>query len=161
MHMKITGRYQSVKLLLTHTVHCFFPDKPTPDKQFRTLKISRPTIETFRRRPGKRTKRVLFHQDNSPANKIVAAMAALRDCGFELVDHPPCSPDLALSDYFMFPNMEENTWLGSSIGPMRRLYLQLRTFIEDQYESLYNTESKHCNTDGKEQVCRPQGRLKK
>ena len=30
-------------------------------------------------------KRVLFHQDNAPAHKSAVAMAAVRDCGFELV----------------------------------------------------------------------------
>ena len=30
-------------------------------------------------------------------------MAAVCDCGFELVDHPPYSPDLAPSDYFAVP----------------------------------------------------------
>ena len=52
-------------------------------------------------------KGVLFHQDNAPAHKSVVAMAAVRDCGFELVDHPPYSPDLAPSDYFLFPNMKK------------------------------------------------------
>ena len=32
-------------------------------------------------------------------------MAAVHDCGFELVDHPPYAPDMAPSDYFLFPNM--------------------------------------------------------
>ena len=50
-------------------------------------------------------KEVLFHQDNAPAHKSVVAMAAVCDCGFELVDHPPySSPDLAPADYFLFPN---------------------------------------------------------
>ena len=31
--------------------------------------------------------------DNAPAHKSVVAMADVRDCGFELVDHPPYSPD--------------------------------------------------------------------
>ena len=39
---------------------------------------------------------VLFHQDNAPAHKSVVAMAAVHDSGFELVDQPPYSPDLAL-----------------------------------------------------------------
>ena len=52
-------------------------------------------------------KGVLFHQDNAPAHKSVVAMAAVRDSGFELVDHPLYSPDLAPSDYFMFPNMKK------------------------------------------------------
>ena len=59
--------------------------------------------------------------------KCVVVMAAVHDCGFELVDHPPYSPDLAPSDYFLFPTWK-HTWLGSSIGPMMRSYLQLRTF---------------------------------
>ena len=64
-------------------------------------------LETFRKQPGKLTKGVLFHQDNAPALKSVVAMAAVHDCGFELVDHPPYSPDLAPSDYFLFPNMKK------------------------------------------------------
>ena len=35
----------------------------------------------------------------------MVSMAAVYDCGFELVDHPPYPPDLAPSDYFMFSNM--------------------------------------------------------
>ena len=65
--------------------------------------------------------------------------AAARDCGFELVDHTPCSPDLAQSDYVLFPNMKKHSWLGNSIGPMMRSYLQLMTFSEDQDESFYTT----------------------
>ena len=53
-------------------------------------------------------KGVLFHQDNAPAHKSVVAMAVVRDCGFELVDHPPYSHDLAPSDYFLFPNMKKH-----------------------------------------------------
>ena len=52
---------------------------------------------------------VLFHQDNAPAHKSVVAMAAVHDCGFELVDHHPHFPDLAPSDYFLFNNMKKTT----------------------------------------------------
>ena len=34
-------------------------------------------------------KGVLFLQDNAPAHKSVVAMAAVHECGFELVDHAP------------------------------------------------------------------------
>ena len=44
-------------------------------------------------------KRVLFHQDNAPAHKSVVAVAAVNDPAFELVDHPPYSPDLAPSQH--------------------------------------------------------------
>ena len=34
-------------------------------------------------------------------------MAAVCDFGVELVDHPPYSPDLAPSEYFLFLNMKK------------------------------------------------------
>ena len=54
-------------------------------------------------------KGVLFDQDNAPAQKkYVVAMAAVNECGFQLVDQPLYSPDLASSDYFLFPNMKKH-----------------------------------------------------
>ena len=50
---------------------------------------------------------VLFHQDNAPAHNDVVAIAAVRDCDFELVNHHPYSPDLTPSDYFLFPNIKK------------------------------------------------------
>ena len=44
-------------------------------------------------------KKVLFHQDNAPCHKSLATMAKLNKLSFELLPHPPYSPDLALSDY--------------------------------------------------------------
>jgi len=43
-----------------------------------------------------------LHQDNAPAHTSAVAMAAIRECGFELLSQPPYSPDLAPSDYHMF-----------------------------------------------------------
>ena len=37
------------------------------------------------------------------------AMAKLEQLRFELVAHPPYSPDLASSDYYLFPNLKQ--WL--------------------------------------------------
>ena len=58
------------------------------------------------KRHGKLTKGVLFHQDNAPVYKSVIAMAAIYDCGFELIEHPPYSPDLAPSDFHLFPKLK-------------------------------------------------------
>jgi histone-lysine N-methyltransferase SETMAR len=33
-------------------------------------------------------------------------MGKLRDLHYELLEHPPYSPDLALSDFFLFPNLK-------------------------------------------------------
>lgn len=59
------------------------------------------------KRPGMLTRGVLFHQDNAPAHTSVVAMATIHDCGFNLVPHPPYSPDLAPSDFHLFPQLKK------------------------------------------------------
>ena len=58
------------------------------------------------KRHRKLTKSVLFHKDNAPVHKSVIAMAAIHDCGFKLIEHPPYSPDLAPSDFHLFPKLK-------------------------------------------------------
>ena len=56
---------------------------------------------------GKLSLGVLFHQDNAPAHKSTVAMAAIQECVSQLVEHPPYSPDLAPSDYYLLPKMKK------------------------------------------------------
>jgi histone-lysine N-methyltransferase SETMAR len=51
-------------------------------------------------------KKVTFHQDNAPAHKSILEMGKLRDLHYELLEHPPCSPDLAPSDLYLFPKLK-------------------------------------------------------
>lgn len=60
------------------------------------------------KRRGKLCQGVVFHQDNAPAHTSTVAMAAIRECGFELLQHPPYSPDLAPSDYHLFRNLKDS-----------------------------------------------------
>ncbi|KAJ0169391.1 hypothetical protein K1T71_014978 [Dendrolimus kikuchii] len=52
-------------------------------------------------------KKVLFHQDNAPCHKSLATVAKLHELGFELLPHPPYSPDLAPSDYYLFADLKK------------------------------------------------------
>lgn len=61
-------------------------------------------------RPHLYKKKILCHHDNAPAHSSRVVAAKLQDLGYELLPHPPYSPDLAPSDFFLFPNMK--TWLG-------------------------------------------------
>ena len=54
-------------------------------------------------------KKVLFHHDNTPAHTSTIATAKLFNLRYKILPHPPYPPDLAPSDYFLFPNMK--TWL--------------------------------------------------
>ena len=38
---------------------------------------------------------MLFYKENAPAHNSVTAMAAINDCGFDLIQHPSYLPDLA------------------------------------------------------------------
>jgi len=60
------------------------------------------------KRRGKVTKRVLFLHDNAPAHRALATQKKLAYLGFQCLDHPPYSPDLAPSDYQLFPGLKKN-----------------------------------------------------
>jgi len=55
------------------------------------------------KRRGKFTKGIVFLHDNAPAHRALATQKKLAYLGFRCLDHPPYSPDLALSDYHLFP----------------------------------------------------------
>jgi len=59
------------------------------------------------KRSGTVTKRVLFLHDNAPAHRALATQKKLAHLGFQCLDHPPYSPDLALSDYHLFPGLKK------------------------------------------------------
>ena len=59
------------------------------------------------KRRGKVAKLVLFLRDNAPAHRALATQKKLAYLGFQCLDHPPYSPDLAPSDYHLFPGMKK------------------------------------------------------
>jgi len=52
---------------------------------------------------GKVTKGVLFLHDNAPSYQALATHKKLAYICFQCLDHPSHSPDLAPSDYHLFP----------------------------------------------------------
>jgi len=58
-------------------------------------------------RGGKVTKGVLFLHDNGPGHRALATQKKLAYLGFQWLDHPPYSPDLAPSDYHLFPGLKK------------------------------------------------------
>ncbi|MCP6710980.1 hypothetical protein NL489_26900, partial [Klebsiella pneumoniae] len=74
-----------------------------------SLLLDRLKTELQEKRPRLAHKKVLFHHDNAPAHTSAVVAAKLMEIGFQNVSHPPYSPDLAPSDYYLFPNMKK--WL--------------------------------------------------
>jgi len=46
--------------------------------------------------------------DNAPAHTVSIVMSAAVDCGYILLPHPPNSPDLAPSDFYLFPMLKDH-----------------------------------------------------
>ena len=87
-------------------LHCILIDyKPagtssTGEYYANVIKQLRVAIKEKRR--GKLAAGVLLLHDNAPVHKSRVAQAAIRECKFEQLNHPPYSPDLAPSDYYLF-----------------------------------------------------------
>lgn len=70
------------------------------------LRQLRDSIKAKRR--GKLSAGVLLLHDNASSHTSHLAKAAVHQCGFEELPHPPYSPDLAPSDFHLFPKLKEH-----------------------------------------------------
>ena len=48
----------------------------------------------------------LLH-DNAPVHTASVAKAAVKECGFREMEHPPYSPDLATTDFLFFSKLKK------------------------------------------------------
>jgi histone-lysine N-methyltransferase SETMAR len=86
--------------------------------------------EIARKRRGKLTQGVLFLHDNAPAHTSHVAMAAATDCGFDILPHPPYSPDLATSNFYLFPKLKTKL-RGRRFGSNEGVMDAVNEFFED------------------------------
>ena len=68
------------------------------------LRNLREAIKNKRR--GKLRRGVWLLQDNAPAHTAHTSVQAATSCGFRILPHPAYSPDLAPSDFYLFPNLK-------------------------------------------------------
>ena len=69
-------------------------------------KLRRLCQEITRKRRGKPTCGVLVLQDNASADRSQVAMTAATECGFEILPHSTYFPDMAPSDFYLFPKLK-------------------------------------------------------
>jgi histone-lysine N-methyltransferase SETMAR len=80
---------------------------------------------------GKITNGVMFLHENAPAYQVHAIQKQLAYTGFQNLDHPPYSPNLAPSDYHLFP-VPKKLLKGPILRPTRRSLLPRRTVWTDK-----------------------------
>ena len=81
------------------------------------------------------TRGVLLLQDNVPAHTSQVAIAAATECGFEVFPHPPYSPELAPSDFYLFPKRKINL-RGGNFGSNESVIDAVNDYMGDQDEDL-------------------------
>ena len=81
-------------------------------------------------------KEVLFHQDNASCHKSIATMVKLHELHFKSLPHPPYSPDLALSDYWLFADLKRMLQ-GKRFGSNEEVILETETYFEAKDKSFY------------------------
>ena len=87
------------------------------------------------KRRGKLAAGVLLLHDNAPVHKSRAAQAAIRECKFEQLNHPPYSPDLA-RDYYLFRNLKSHL-RGTRFRNYDELKAATEAWLEDQIDDFY------------------------
>jgi len=97
---------------------CFFDQKEIVHKEFvppgqtvnaafyvEVLRCLRENVQ--RKRPDQwQNNTWLLHHDNAPAHAVLLTRRFLTDNNMTLVPHPPYLPDLAPSDFFLFPKLK-------------------------------------------------------
>ena len=59
-----------------------------------------------KRRPRTGVRGIKILHDNAPAHKSTTVQQYLKESGFDVLDHPPYSPDLSPCDFWLFPRKE-------------------------------------------------------
>ena len=90
------------------------------------------------KRPHLARKKVLFHQDNAPCHKSMKTMVKLNELGFELLPHPPYSPDLAPSDYFLFADLKRYL-SGKKFKTNAEVEAETEAYFKAQSKQYYKT----------------------
>lgn len=88
------------------------------------------------KRRGKLSRGVMLLHDNAPVHKSKKAIDALRECGFQELNHPPYSPDLAPSDYFLFRNLKKHL-RGQRFGGDDDLKATVSAWFDSQPSDFY------------------------
>ena len=85
----------------------FLPKGQTINSDYYIALLDRLKDAIKKKRPHMVKKKPLFQQNNAPVHKSMKRMVKLKYLRFELLPHPPYSPDLAPSDFYLFADLKK------------------------------------------------------
>ena len=86
----------------------FLEGKKTVTGAYYVEVLTKLRVKLAEKCPGKLHHEILFHHDNAPVHSSPIVRDVLREICWELLPHPPYSPDLSPSDFFLFPKLKEH-----------------------------------------------------
>jgi len=90
--------------------HEYVPTGQTVNKEFYKTVLQHLCNAVRRHCPEKwRSGNWILHHDNAPAQRAVTTNEFLAKHNIPSLPHPPYSPDLALCDFFLFPQLKKTT----------------------------------------------------
>lgn len=114
----------------------YMPHKTTITGVYYATLIGKLRAAILEKRRGLIGRGVLFLHDNAPVHKSHVAQAALHDSRFQQLHHPPYSPDLAPSDYFLFKNLKKEL-KGRRFKDDDEVKAAVLAYFEDKEESWF------------------------
>ena len=85
----------------------FLPDNETINSEYYCQVLEDVHHHLRHRRRGKKSKGILLQQDNARPHTARRTIEKIEHLRWKLIPHPPYSPDLAPSDYALFPHMKQ------------------------------------------------------
>ena len=85
----------------------FLPKGQTINRDYYIALLDRLENAIKKKRPQMAKKKPSFQQDNAPVHKSMKTIVKLNDLRFELLTHPPYSPDLAPSNFYLFADLKK------------------------------------------------------
>lgn len=111
-------------------------EQRTTNNEYYMVLLERLKAEIVAKRPKMKKKQILFHHDHTPCQGSVTTMAKMNELNFELVPHPPLSPDLSPSNYWLIPALKK-TLSGKKFTSNNEVIAAAEAFFDEQDSLFY------------------------
>lgn len=113
------------------------PEGKTIDSKVYCQQLTKLNLAIKNKRPELANRRgVMFHHDNATPHTSLKTRNKLLRLGWDVLPHPPYSPDLAPSDYHLFRSLQ-NSLNGKSFAHVEAIKLHLDQFFNNKTQAFY------------------------
>jgi histone-lysine N-methyltransferase SETMAR len=88
-----------------------------------------------RKRPGQLAGGALLHRDNARPHRALATRERIQELQWELLEHPPYSPDLVPSDFHLFGSLRKH--LGGKCFADEEVETEVRKWLGQESKYFY------------------------